>query len=98
MSYVMSSSDDSPEKAHRPFDAVMEECDRGLSKLAALVGEAEERTGRFRLSMPRPESDQKMVKAARDIHSSAVDQLQNLRDIIVGLQRRLAVLLEELEI
>lgn len=97
MSYV-ESFDDGPREARRPFDSAVEECDHQLQKLTALVSEVDGRTRKLRLSVPRPETDEKAMKAARDIHSPAVDQLMNLRDNIQGLQRRLAVLLEELEV
>lgn len=98
MSYSEAEEFDGPREARRPFAIALSECQQQMEKLSVLVREVEERVGTVRLSVPRPQADEKAIKAARDIHSPAVDQLYNLRDNVQGLQRRLAALLEELEV
>lgn len=96
MSYAL--DQDGPAEAARPFDIAAEECSQQLGKLGALIHEVEQRIVRFRLSVPHPQGEDKAVQPARDLHSPAVDRLINMRDDIQALQRRLAVLLEELEV
>jgi uncharacterized small protein (DUF1192 family) len=99
VSYSTEAEDfDGPREARRPFAIALSECQQQMEKLSVLVREIEERVGAVRLSVPRPEIDAKAVKAARDVHSPAVDQLYNLRDNLQGLQRQLGTLLEELEV
>lgn len=99
MNYDVKGTEDiHPAEARRPFAIAMTECQDQLAKLAALIREVEERAVALRLSVPRPEEAEKTVKAARDMHSPAVDGLLDLREHVQSLQRRLVVLLEELEV
>jgi hypothetical protein len=92
------SFDDGPQESRRALRCVLDECMKEAASLAEMVGSVERRVAPLRLAVPRPPTDERAMKVAREIHSPMVDQLYNLRDNMQSAARRLSALLDELEV